>query len=59
VDKEKMTQEIKKAILYFGADMVGITEVKPEHLYTHRGRPQDVLGQVVDDSATHAIVFAV
>jgi len=59
VDFKKMTQEIKKWILYFGADMVGITEVKPEHLYTHRGRPQDVWGQVVDDSATHAIVFAV
>src|SRR6056297_4090235 len=59
LDMKKMTEEIKKRIFYFGADMVGITEVKPEHLYTHRGRPQDVWGQIVDYNATHAIVFAV
>jgi len=59
LDMKKMTEEIKKRILYFGADMVGITKIEPEHFYTHRGRPQDVWGQIVDYNATHAIVFAV
>lgn len=59
LDIEKMTEEIKKRILYFGADMVGIARVKPEHYYTHRGRPLDVWGQIVEDHASHAIVFAV
>ncbi len=59
LDIGMITEEIKKWTRYFGADLVGITDVRPEHYYTHRGRPKEVWGQDVFDNATHAIVFAV
>ncbi len=59
LDKRVITDEIKKWTRYFGADLVGIAEVRSEHYYTHRGRPEAVWGQVVDEKATYVIVFAV
>ena len=56
---EKITGYIKGLTLYYGAKTVGITEVKPYHLYTHIGRGSGVYGAPVELDHKYAIAFTV
>lgn len=40
-DPAKMSAHIKEAAKFFGAHLVGICELKPEFIYTHRGLHMD------------------
>ncbi|TFG31870.1 reductive dehalogenase [Candidatus Thorarchaeota archaeon] len=52
----ELTQMIKKAAKFFGADLVGITELNRDWLYTHdrRGKTYDI-----PDTINRAIVMAI
>ncbi len=60
---EEATERIKGYALRFGADLVGITEINPLWMYTHRGIPhpqvQEEWGQELKAEHKYAIVFAV
>lgn len=55
----KASFTIKELAKYFGAQLVGITELKPYHLYSYRGRRTESYGAEVYTSHKFAIVFAV
>lgn len=59
VDPSEVSNMIKEISKYFGAVLVGITELKPYHLYTHRGRRAESYGTEVHLSHRYAIAFAV
>jgi len=59
VDPEQMTERLKGLAQYYGAKLVGVTEVKPHHLYTHIGRRPAEYGNEVNLSHKYAIAFAV
>ncbi|NIM94849.1 MAG: 4Fe-4S dicluster domain-containing protein [Anaerolineales bacterium] len=50
---------IKKLSLYFGAVSVGITELKPYHIYTHIGRGSGKYGDPITLNHRYAIAFTV
>lgn len=58
VGPEEMTKRLKGYAKYYGAKLVGITELKEEHYYSHRGRVEHY-GQEIDSTHKYAIVFAV
>ena len=59
VDKVYITEKIKAISKYFGAVLVGITDLRDEDLYSHRGRKDENYGEEINLRHTHAIVFAV
>lgn len=59
VEKNAMRREVKRQARYFGADLAGIAKTRPEHFYTHRGRPPEVWGIPVEEQPPHVIVFGV
>lgn len=59
VEPKKMSLRLKGLSQYYGAKLVGITEVKPYHYYSHRGRHPEVYGEIVEKHDKYAIVFAV
>jgi len=59
VEPEKMSCRLKGLAQYYGAKLVGITELKPYHYYSHRGRHPEVYGEKIDKHNRYAIVFAV
>ncbi len=59
VDPEIISKKLKKFALYFGAVKVGITEMKDEFYYSHRGRKESSYGNVVTPKHKYAIVFAI
>lgn len=59
IDPETATRRIKAIARKFGADLVGITRLKPEHIYTHRGRLEAHYGEEVETTHRYAIAFAV
>lgn len=56
---QEMTPYIKSLAIYYGALEVGITELKPYHIYTHIGRGSGKYGAEIDLDHTHAIAFTV
>jgi len=56
---EKMSTRLKGLAQYYGAKLVGITELKPYHYYSHRGRHPEVYGEKITKHDKYAIVFAV
>jgi reductive dehalogenase len=58
VSQEKLTHYIKKWVLHLGAHSIGITELKDYHLYTKRGRGENI-GKPVDIKHKYAFVFTV
>ncbi len=56
---QEMTPYIKSLASYYGALDMGITELKPYHIYTHIGRGSGEYGAEIDLDHTHAIVFTV
>ena len=59
VESEKISLRLKGLAQYYGAKLVGITEIKPYHYYSHRGRHPEVYGEKIDKHDRYAIVFAV
>jgi reductive dehalogenase len=58
VKPEKFTEYIRGLARYLGAHSVGFTLLKPEHLYTIRGR-REGYGKPVKNDHKHAIAFTV
>jgi len=56
---EEMTEIIKKYAKFYGAIDVGITKMKPEYYYSHRGRKPENYKDVVEPKDHYAIVFTV
>ncbi len=59
LNKEKMTAYIKNLARYFGACEVGITELKPYHVYSHIGRGTGIYGAPIAIEHRFAIAFTV
>jgi ferredoxin len=56
---EKMTAYLKGLAHYFGALDVGITELKPYHVYTHIGRGSGTYGAPIPIEHPFALAFTV
>lgn len=59
ITKQEMTGMIKKIARLYGAVDVGITELKPYHLYSHKGRHHEGWGDVVNNGHSCAVVIVV
>ncbi len=57
VDKDKVTQVIKEMARHYGAVDVGITPIKPYHLYSHHGRHAGDWGEKITSSHSFAVVI--
>jgi len=55
----EMTAYIKALTKYYGALHVGITELKPYHVYSHVGRGSGVYGSPIPLEHSYAIAFSV
>jgi len=58
-DPAATTKMLKGLAAYYGAKIVGVTEVKPYHYYSHRGRHPENYGDEVTKVHKYAIAFAV
>lgn len=58
-NKKIITKRIKGLAKKYGAKLVGITELKDYHFYTHRGRLEEFYGQEIEINHKYGIVFAV
>jgi ferredoxin len=56
---EKMTAYLKALARYYGALEVGVTELKPYHVYSHIGRGSGVYGAPLEVEHRYAIAFTV
>ena len=54
-----MTLKLKELSKFFGAKLVGITEMKDYHYYSHRGREKASYGDEINFPHKYGIVFAV
>ncbi|HSR32005.1 MAG TPA: reductive dehalogenase domain-containing protein [Anaerolineae bacterium] len=54
-----ITDYIKGLATYWGAHTVGVTELKPYHVYTHIGRGHDQYGASINLEHRYAIAFTV
>ncbi len=59
VDAVEMTKQIKEIGRIYGAVDVGITPLKPHHLYSHAGRRPENWGEKVNTSHRFAVVVVV
>jgi reductive dehalogenase len=59
VDASVMTEKIKGLAKFYNAKLVGVTEMKDYHYYSHRGRHEENYGEQVCDKHKFGIVFAV
>jgi len=55
IEPEAATALVKKLMLHYGADEVAITEIKPYHYYSVRGRGE--YGRAIETHHKYAIVF--
>ena len=55
----EFTQTVKYLAIHYGALDVGITTLKPGHIYSHIGRGSGVYGAAVDLPHPHGIAFTV
>jgi ferredoxin len=55
----EMTRYVEGLARYFGALDVGVTELRPYHVYSHVGRGSGVYGAPIQIEHTHAIAFTV
>jgi ferredoxin len=53
-----LTDAVKQAALFAGADDVGVTALDPGFVYSHRGRPRTAFGEPVSLGHGHAVVLA-
>lgn len=54
-----MTERLKGLAGFYNAKLVGITEMKDYHYYSHRGRHEENYGQEIDQKHKYGIVFAI
>ncbi|QZY57254.1 4Fe-4S dicluster domain-containing protein [Crassaminicella profunda] len=59
IDPVTMTKKLKSLSKYYNAQLVGITEMKEYHYYSHRGRETKDYGQKIENYHKYGIVFAV
>jgi len=59
VDAELISKMLKSLAKYYNASLVGITEMKEQHYYSHRGRDTETYGQEIKEFHKYGIVFAV
>jgi reductive dehalogenase len=59
INNEKLAQVIQELAGYYGAVDVGITSLKPYHLYTHAGRHAENWGEKIQNNHRTAIVIVV
>lgn len=59
VDSEAVTRVIMETARFYGAVDVGITRIKPYHIYSHYGRHVENWGKEIDTSHTYAVVIVV
>jgi ferredoxin len=59
INKEKLAQVVQEIARYYGAVDVGITSLKPYHLYTHAGRHVENWGEKIQNNHCTAIVIIV
>ena len=59
IDPHVMTERIKGLAKFYGAKLVGITEMKDYHYYSHRGRHEENYGEEIIKKHKYGIVFAV
>lgn len=58
-DPKRMTRVLKGLASHYGACLVGVTKMKDEHYYSHRGRHEKDYGKEVEVTHSYGIVFAV
>jgi reductive dehalogenase len=58
-DPHEITGIIREMGRYFGAIDVGITPVKPYHIYSHAGRQAENWGEEIDNTHPFAVVIVV
>ncbi len=54
-----MTAMVKDLVLYHGARAVGVTELRPYHIYSHVGRGSGTWGEPIDLDHDYAVAFTV
>jgi ferredoxin/Ca2+/Na+ antiporter len=59
VSTHQITRYIDGLARYYGALDVGVTELRPYHVYSHVGRGMGVYGEAIEIEHTHAIAFTV
>lgn len=59
VEATEITKTIKGLAKFYNANLVGVTEMKDYHYYSHRGRHEEVYGQQIIKKHKYGIVFAV
>jgi ferredoxin len=59
IEAQTMTERIRGIAGFYRADLVGITEMKEHHYYSHRGRDTDTYGSRIESYHRYGIVFAV
>ncbi len=59
IDKDVITKRIKGIAEFYNAKLVGITEMKDYHYYSHRGRHKEIYGEKIENFHKYGIVFAV
>jgi len=59
VDSTIMTKKLKGLASFYGASLVGITEMKDDYYYSHRGRDPKKYGEEINNLLPYGIVFAV
>lgn len=59
VDPREISIRLKKFLKYLGARDVGITPMKEEYYYTHRGRHRENYGERVEENYRYAVVYTV
>ncbi|QUH24622.1 4Fe-4S dicluster domain-containing protein [Serpentinicella alkaliphila] len=59
INIEDITEQIKGIGKLYNAKLVGVTEMKEYHYYSHRGRHKENYGEVIDKTHKYGIVFAV
>lgn len=59
ISKEKFSWQIKQLTKYYGAHSVGITALKPYHIYSHIGRGTGKYGDPIKLDHKFAIAFSV
>lgn len=59
IDPEVITKRIKGLATYYNAELVGVTKMKEDHYYSHKGRRSEDYGEKIDVMHKYGIVFAV
>ncbi len=59
VDPEKLTHTVKEICMLYGAVDVGITELKPWHFYSHRGRRAEGWGEEIERRHKYGVSIVV